>query len=217
MLVRRRLSGLHGPPARARRRRQDARPPAARGAPAGTPGGCGRANRCGGAVDGRDRGGAAGPVGDRMTVVGPTPATLIERRLAAFRRERSSSTVETGRPVRSGASELATRLAAALDADVVESRLGTIVRRDVGAVPVPIDRTRLASLPGQAPADVPLVCLDTETTGLATAAGTMAFLVGLGRWDGTQFRVTSCSCPTTPRSARSWRPWRPRSRPTPGS
>src|SRR5438445_6253126 len=118
MLVRRRLSGLHGPPARARRRRQDALPPAARGAPANTPGGRGRANRCGGAVDGRDRGGAAGPVGDRMTVVGPTPATLIERRLAAFRRERSSSTVETGRPVRSGASELATRLAAALDADV---------------------------------------------------------------------------------------------------
>ena len=40
------------------------------------------------------------------------------------------------------------------------------------------------SLPGHPPADAPLVCLDTETTGLATAAGTLAFLVGLARWEG---------------------------------
>ena len=48
----------------------------------------------------------------------------------------------------------------------------------------PLDRVRLATLPGQPPPDAPLVCLDTETTGLATAAGTVAFLVGLGWWVG---------------------------------
>ena len=30
-----------------------------------------------------------------------------------------------------------------------------------------------------------IVFLDTETTGLATAAGTVAFLIGLGWWTGT--------------------------------
>jgi hypothetical protein len=49
---------------------------------------------------------------------------------------------------------------------------------------LPVDRERLSTLPGQPPPDVPLVCLDTETTGLATAAGTAAFLVGLGWWEG---------------------------------
>ena len=43
-------------------------------------------------------------------------------------------------------------------------------------------------MPGQPPAQAPLVCLDTETTGLATAAGTVAFLVGLGWWEGDRFR-----------------------------
>ena len=49
--------------------------------------------------------------------------------------------------------------------------------------PIPVDRALLATLPGQPPADVPLVCLDTETTGLATAAGTLAWLIGLGWWE----------------------------------
>ena len=46
-----------------------------------------------------------------------------------------------------------------------------------------LDRDRLADLPGQPPPGAPLVCLDTETTGLATAAGTLAFLVGLAWWE----------------------------------
>jgi len=56
------------------------------------------------------------------------------------------------------------------------------VRRDVAPIHVPIDRERLSRLPGWPAACVPLLCLDTETTGLATAAGTVAFLVGVGRW-----------------------------------
>jgi hypothetical protein len=129
-----------------------------------------------------------------MTLTQGTAAARLERRLAAFREQRGS-TVPDAPPVRGRSSELAAQLAAAIDADVVTTGLGTIVRRDVGAVRVAIDRARLASLPGQPPADVPLVCLDTETTGLATAAGTMAFLIGLGRWEKAEFRVVQLILP----------------------
>ena len=80
--------------------------------------------------------------------------------------------------------DLATRLAAAVDGEVVTSAEGRIVRCESPARSIPVDRDRLATLPGQPPPDVPLVCLDTETTGLATAAGTAAFLVGIGWWEG---------------------------------
>ena len=129
-----------------------------------------------------------------MTLTQVTAATRLERRLAAFREERGRAGADAS-SARARPSELAARLVAAIDAEVVTGVLGTIVRRDVGAVPMAIDRARLASLPGQPPADVPLVCLDTETTGLATAAGTMAFIVGLGRWDTTQFRVVQLLLP----------------------
>jgi hypothetical protein len=65
-------------------------------------------------------------------------------------------------------------------------------------VVLPIDRGRLSHLPGQPPPDVPLVCLDTETTGLATAAGTMAFLIGLGWWEGDRFRQAQLLLPDQP-------------------
>lgn len=90
---------------------------------------------------------------------------------------------------------LAVRLAAALGADVTDSPLGAVVRRVVSPVAIPLDRARLARLPGQPPPGAPLVCLDTETTGLATAAGTLAFLVGLARWDGDEFRQTQLLLP----------------------
>ena len=58
-----------------------------------------------------------------------------------------------------------------------------------------MDRERLARLPGHPPAGPPLVCLDTETTGLATAAGTLAFLVGLARWEGPWFQQVQLLLP----------------------
>lgn len=90
---------------------------------------------------------------------------------------------------------LATGVADILGATVVVSEAGSVVRLDVPAALIPLDRARLAGLPGQPPADAPLVCLDTETTGLATAAGTVAFLVGLGWWTGDRFRQTHLLLP----------------------
>ena len=56
-------------------------------------------------------------------------------------------------------------------------------------VELPVNRKTLAALPYGVPRDSPLVCFDLETTGLATAAGTLAFLVGLGWWENDTFVV----------------------------
>ena len=118
-------------------------------------------------------------------------AALLQRRLALLRdrRDTPGAAAGTGHPAgaRRPACDLAEQLAAAVDGEVVATDRGRVVRREVPAVPVPLDRERLSRLPGWPAATVPLVCLDTETTGLATAAGTVAFLVGVGRWHNGAF------------------------------
>jgi uncharacterized protein YprB with RNaseH-like and TPR domain len=121
------------------------------------------------------------------------PVTL-ERRLASFRAATRARPLDT--PWQRAASpDLAERMADALDGEVVRTPRGTVVRREPRTHDLPIDRRRLAQLPGQPPPEAPLVCLDTETTGLATAAGTVAFLVGLGWWEGDRFRQVQLLLP----------------------
>ena len=84
---------------------------------------------------------------------------------------------------------LARRLADGLDADAIETPHGWYVRRELRPVYLPIDRGRLASLPGMPASATPLLCLDTETTGLGSAAGTVAFLIGIGWWQGDRMRA----------------------------
>jgi len=62
-------------------------------------------------------------------------------------------------------------------------------------VKVAVDRGALRTLPYPVGAEQPFVCLDLETTGLATAAGTVAFLVGLGFWDGSRMAVRQLLLP----------------------
>jgi uncharacterized protein YprB with RNaseH-like and TPR domain len=125
------------------------------------------------------------------------PGDRLGRRLARFRAANPGpGTPDDPLPYRPRPSrELARRLADAVDGEVVEAAAGVYVRVDTGAIDLPIDRRRLATLPGQAPAERPLVCLDTETTGLATAAGTVAFLIGLGWWTGQTFRQVQLLLP----------------------
>jgi len=125
---------------------------------------------------------------------------VLERRLANFRAGRSTTAaggpspaaqIHRERLVAAGAE----RLAAEVDGELVRTAAGAFVRVEGRGDVVPIDRERLARLPGQPPPGAPLVCLDTETTGLATAAGTLAFLIGLGWWEGTRFRQVQLLLP----------------------
>ena len=139
--------------------------------------------------------------------VAPVPradaAISRERRLANLRATLARGSAAAGpdqEPARAPfagrrSPELAARLASALGADVAEGSGGFLVRRVATPIELPIDRERLARLPGHPPPDAPLVCLDTETTGLATAAGTLAFLVGLARWDGDWFQQVQLLLP----------------------
>ena len=93
------------------------------------------------------------------------------------------------------AASLAERLAAAVDGDAVETPNGWYVRRELRPVYLPIDRERLAALPGMPAAGTPLLCLDTEPTGLGSAAGTVAFLIGIGWWQGDRMRLVQLLLP----------------------
>ena len=130
-------------------------------------------------------------------------AVSLERRLANFRtaleraeRGPADGAIEPAR--RKPAVDHAERLADALDGEVVRTSAGTYVRVEAASKPLPLDRERLARLPGQPPPGVPLVCLDTETTGLGTATGTYAFLIGLGWWQGDRFRTVQLLLPDQP-------------------
>ena len=90
---------------------------------------------------------------------------------------------------------LARRLADGLDGEAIETSRGWYVRRELRPVYLPIDRHRLAGLPGMPPATAPLLCLDTETTGLGSAAGTVAFLIGLAWWEGDRLRMLQLALP----------------------
>ena len=123
---------------------------------------------------------------------GPTLASRLDRYRSAAR---ALGHPGDGPAPIEGGRDLAERLAAAMDGEVVVGPEGTFVRCEVPSRAIPIDRSRLATLPGQPPPGVPLICLDTETTGLATAAGTVAWLVGVGWWEGEQFRQAQLLLP----------------------
>lgn len=124
---------------------------------------------------------------------------LLQRRLAALRAGRSPLPEPRRDSLTSAGSHRgaaqAERLAQAVDGAWCAGPGGHVVRVEPETIALPLIRTRLASLPGQPPADARLVCLDTETTGLGTAAGTLAFLVGLGWWEGDRFRQLQLLCP----------------------
>jgi hypothetical protein len=122
----------------------------------------------------------------------------LERRFANFRAGLAAraAAAPSSPPITRQASSIgAERLAATLDGELVRTAHGAFVRIEAPSTLLPVDRSRLATLPGQPPADAPLLCLDTETTGLATAAGTLAFLVGLGWWEGSRFRQVQLLLP----------------------
>ena len=124
------------------------------------------------------------------------PGVTLGRRLTSFRAARAADRPEPARV--DGRDGLANRLAAAVGGSVLEGAGGSVVRLDAGTTRIPVDRQRLGSLPGQPPADRRLVCLDTETTGLGTGAGTVAWIVGVGTWEGDALSVVQLLLPDHP-------------------
>jgi uncharacterized protein len=127
------------------------------------------------------------------------PPDLRARQLARLRalepRVRpASELVATARTSRPPDASAAQGLAEALGGRIVERSSGSVVVVE-RTQRLPIRPHALASLPFAIPPERPLVLLDTETTGLGTAAGTVAFLVGLGRWDGALLTVTQLWLP----------------------
>jgi tetratricopeptide (TPR) repeat protein len=125
-----------------------------------------------------------------------TDLAVLERRLDRLRQERAA--ISRGPAGLRGpeppwaalarsAEARAEHLAQALGGTWVQGPGGGHVRIEPASIALPIDRDRSAGLPDHPGPDVPLICLDTETTGLATGAGTLAFLVGLGWWAGDAF------------------------------
>jgi hypothetical protein len=119
----------------------------------------------------------------------------LDRRFANFRLGLEARPAVDARERIRRSSAAAERLAAELDGELVRTPRGCYVRVEAPSTLLPLDRERLSRLPGQPPPGAPLLCLDTETTGLATAAGTLAFLVGLGWWEGSRFRQVQLLLP----------------------
>ena len=136
----------------------------------------------------------------RASAQAPAPDAESEIRLAIAAIVAAGTAGQTPRPVWQAAEPvdpagLARRLAKALDGDPVETPRGWYVRRELRPVYLPLDRRRLGELPGMPDPNAPLLCLDTETTGLGSAAGTLAFLVGLGWWEGDRLRLLQLALP----------------------
>lgn len=122
-------------------------------------------------------------------------AVGLERRLANFRATAGARPAPEPRDRLRQTTAAAERLAAALDGELVRTPRGAFVRVEAPSTLLALDRERLATLPGLPPPSAPLLCVDTETTGLATAAGTLAFLIGLGWWEGSRFRQVQLLLP----------------------
>ncbi|MBX3029365.1 MAG: ribonuclease H-like domain-containing protein [Chloroflexi bacterium] len=138
----------------------------------------------------RDTGGGSsgGAAGDGPSA-GPTSG-LVER-----------LTVGDADPVpvlpSGGGRDGAIRLARTLGGHLSELEGGTVVvveRR----VPLPVDLAPLRELPEPVDPSRPIIFLDTETTGLGTAAGTVPFLVALARWQGDDLVVRQLLLPDHP-------------------
>ncbi len=111
---------------------------------------------------------------------------LLARRLDRLKQGGSSSTASPPAQRPRHAEPLARALGGEVRGSVVvlESRF-----------PLEVPTDRLSALPYPFEAGRPLVCIDLETTGLGTGAGTVPFLIGLGFLDGSGLTVRQLLLP----------------------
>lgn len=127
---------------------------------------------------------------DRLRVAG---TTSLDPSSAAAPAAPSTSAAIVGIPGGSRADELAR----VLGGHVVHVTSGAITIVET-RTPLPAGLAALRDLPDPIDPDRPIICLDTETTGLGTAAGTVPFLVALGRWQADEFVVRQLLLPDHP-------------------
>ena len=118
------------------------------------------------------------------------PGTLLGRRLDRLKSGSPRPPPDGGRRL----DDHAVALAEAVGGQVVRGEFGPIVTIET-STPVAIAVDRLARLPYSIDTQAPLVFVDLETTGLATAAGTLPFLVGAAIWQDGQLRMSQLLLP----------------------
>jgi len=112
----------------------------------------------------------------------------IRSRLDRLRAARASSDLVLGgsQPAATSRPDRAERLASAVGGRVLSTPRQPIVVVETWQV-IEARLDGLRELPEPVDPERPLLLLDTETTGLGTGTGTLAFLVGVGTWEGDRF------------------------------
>lgn len=118
----------------------------------------------------------------------------LGRRLDRLRSAGTAPARRDAAPGVGAAPRRAAQLAAGLSGRIVDNGHGPVVVVDA-EVAVPVHVAAFGRLPYEVDTDRPLVCLDLETTGLGTAAGTVPFLVGIGLWRGGTLRIRQLVLP----------------------
>jgi len=127
----------------------------------------------------------------------PLARSLLERRLDRLRplesATRSSAALgrSGGKPAQD---QRVASLAVGVDGRVLSTSDGPIVLVETTSE-LPLAAAALADLPYGVDAGRPLVCIDVETTGLGTAAGTLPFLVGVGSWQAGAMTIRQLLLP----------------------
>ena len=121
-----------------------------------------------------------------------SPAALRQHRLARLREQAAAADAAPPRSER--APGRAADLARTLGGSVISGPAGSVIVVE-SSVSLPASIGALQGLPEPLDPSRPVVCLDTETTGLGTATGTLPFLVGLGRWRQDAFVVRQLLLP----------------------
>ena len=145
------------------------------------------------------------PAGPHAPSVAVHDSVIRSHRLDRMRDRRAAETLD-GTPRSLERVEHADAPRASTAAAVLARGVGgTVLAAANGSVVVverrsslPVDLGPLRDLPVPLDPSRPIVCLDTETTGLGTAAGTLPFLVALGRWQGESMVIRQLLLPDHP-------------------
>lgn len=143
----------------------------------------------------------ARPVASLPPMPSDSAPSLLARRLERLRGSAQLSAGAIGATplphapgLHAGAQARVAALVAAFGGRVIETSDGPLVSVE-SEVELSLELDALARLPFALDVRRPLVCIDLETTGLGTAAGTVPFLVGIGTWHEGRLAIRQLMLP----------------------